>query len=480
MHNLTIAEQIKGLKNKDFSSQELTQHYLNRIHDSKLNAFISVTDDIALSQAKEADKKIASNESSILTGIPYAHKDIFCTQGVKTSAGSKMLDSYISPYDATVTKKLNHENMVMLGKTNMDEFAMGSSNENSYFGPVQNPWDVSKVPGGSSGGSAAAVAARISPFASGTDTGGSIRQPASLCGITGLKPTYGRISRYGMIAYASSLDQAGPMTRTAEDAAIVLNAMAGFDPNDSTSANKSVPDYTQGLTNNLDGLKIGLPTEYFSEGLDSGVEKVVMQSIKEYELMGAKIQEVSLPNSVHAIPAYYIVAPCECSSNLSRFDGVRYGYRCEDPKDLNDLYLRSRSEGFGEEVKRRILIGTYALSAGYYDAYYLKAQKVRQLISEDFKKAFKKVDVIMGPVSPTAAFDLGSVKDPVSMYLADIYTLSVNLAGLPGMSIPAGFSNQLPIGLQIIGNHWSEEMLLNAAHQFQIRTDWHNHSPADC
>ena len=433
----------------------------------------------ALSQAKEADKKIANGKSSSLTGIPYAHKDIFCTKGVKTTAGSKMLDSFISPYDATLTNKLNDENMVMLGKTNMDEFAMGSSNENSYFGPVQNPWDTEKVPGGSSGGSAAAVAARISPFATGTDTGGSIRQPASLCGITGLKPTYGRISRYGMIAYASSLDQAGPLTRTAEDAAIVLNAMAGFDTNDSTSANKSVPDYTQCLENSVNGLKIGLPKEYFSDGLDKGVEKVVMQSIKEYESMGAKVQEVSLPNTVHAIPAYYIVAPCECSSNLSRFDGVKYGYRCEDPIDLNDLYLRSRSEGFGDEVKRRIMIGTYALSAGYYDAYYLKAQKVRQLISEDFKKAFKDVDVIMSPVSPSAAFDLGSVKDPVSMYLADIYTLSVNLAGLPGMSIPAGFSDNLPVGLQLIGNHWSEELLLNTAHQFQMRTDWHNYSPAD-
>jgi len=479
MHNLTIAEQIKGLRNKDFSSLELTQHYLNRINDSELNAFISVTSNQALSQAKEADKKIANGKSSSLTGIPYAHKDIFCTKGVKTTAGSKMLDSFISPYDATLTNKLNDENMVMLGKTNMDEFAMGSSNENSYFGPVQNPWDTEKVPGGSSGGSAAAVAARISPFATGTDTGGSIRQPASLCGITGLKPTYGRISRYGMIAYASSLDQAGPLTRTAEDAAIVLNAMAGFDTNDSTSANKSVPDYTQCLKNSVNGLKIGLPKEYFSDGLDKGVEKVVMQSIKEYESMGAKVQEVSLPNTVHAIPAYYIVAPCECSSNLSRFDGVKYGYRCEDPRDLNDLYLRSRSEGFGDEVKRRIMIGTYALSAGYYDAYYLKAQKVRQLISEDFKKAFKDVDVIMSPVSPSTAFDLGSVKDPVSMYLADIYTLSVNLAGLPGMSIPAGFSDNLPVGLQLIGNHWSEELLLNTAHQFQMRTDWHNYSPAD-
>ena len=411
--------------------------------------------------------------------MPYAHKDIFCTKGVKTSAGSKMLDSFISPYDATVTKKLNNENMVMLGKTNMDEFAMGSSNENSYFGPVQNPWDISKVPGGSSGGSAAAVAARLSPFATGTDTGGSIRQPASLCGITGLKPTYGRISRYGMIAYASSLDQAGPMTQSAEDAAIILNAMAGFDKHDSTSANKSVPDYTQCLENSINGLKIGLPKEYFSEGLDSDVEKIVMQSIKEYESMGAVVKEVSLPNSIHAIPAYYIVAPCECSSNLSRFDGVRYGFRCKDPKDLNDLYLRSRSEGFGEEVKRRIMIGAYALSAGYYDAYYQKAQKIRRLIKNDFDAAFETVDVIVGPTSPHTAFSLGATTDPVKMYLEDIYTIAVNLAGLPGISIPAGFGGNLPIGMQIIGKEFAEAKLLNVAHQYQQVTEWHKSKPSE-
>ncbi|MDG1869140.1 MAG: Asp-tRNA(Asn)/Glu-tRNA(Gln) amidotransferase subunit GatA [Candidatus Thioglobus sp.] len=479
MHNLTIAEQIIGLKNRDFSSLELTQHYLDRINDSELNAFISITKEHAINQAKLADSILAKGNATKLTGIPYAHKDIFCTKGIKTSAGSKMLDSFISPYDATLSEKLNSENMVMLGKTNMDEFAMGSSNENPYYGAVKNPWDINRVPGGSSGGSAAAVAARITPFATGTDTGGSIRQPASLCGITGIKPTYGRISRYGMIAYASSLDQAGPLTLSAEDAAIILNAMAGFDERDSTSANKSVPDYTKNLSKSLSGLKIGLPKEYFSEGLDKGVEKVIMKAINDYEVMGAEIIEVSLPNSMNAIPAYYIVAPCECSSNLSRFDGVRYGYRCEDPKDLNDLYMRSRSEGFGDEVKRRIMIGAYALSAGYYDAYYLKAQKVRQLISEDFKKAFKEVDVIMGPVSPTPAFELGSIKDSVSMYLADIYTLSVNLAGLPGMSIPAGFSDSLPVGLQLIGNHWSEELLLNVAHQFQLNTDWHHSSPVD-
>ena len=477
MHKFSVSELSKGLKNRDFSSIELTQHYLKRIDCSDLNAFITVTDELALSQARAADAKLASGSGSVLTGIPYAHKDIFCTKGVKTSAGSKILDPFISPYDATLTYKLNMEGMVMLGKTNMDEFAMGSSNENSYYGPVKNPWDKKRVPGGSSGGSAAAVAARLSAFATGTDTGGSIRQPASLCGITGLKPTYGRISRYGMIAYASSLDQAGPITQSAEDAALVLNAMAGFDDKDSTSVNKDVPDYTENLNNSIKGLKIGIPKEYFSEGLDDGIAKVILQSIKEFESMGATVEEVSLPNSAYAVPTYYIVAPCECSSNLSRLDGVRYGYRCDDPEDLNDLYLRSRSEGFGEEVKRRIMIGTYALSAGYYDAYYLKAQKVRHLISEDFKKAFQKVDVIMGPVSPTTAFEIGAIKDSVSMYLADIYTLSVNLAGLPGISIPAGFSNNLPVGLQMIGNYWSEEILLNTAHLFQTQTDWHVRLP---
>ena len=477
MHTLSVAELSKSLKNKEFSSVELTQHYLDRINRSDLNAFITVTDELALSQARAADAKLANGSGSVLTGIPFAHKDIFCTKGVKTSAGSKILDPFISPYDATLSHKLNIENMVMLGKTNMDEFAMGSSNENSFYGPVKNPWNKKMVPGGSSGGSAAAVAGRLSPFATGTDTGGSIRQPSSLCGITGIKPTYGRVSRYGMIAYASSLDQAGPMTQTVEDAALVLNAIAGFDEKDSTSALRDVPDYTKSLRDSIKGLKIGIPKEFFSDGLDSSVEKVITESMKEFEAMGAELQQISLPNSAYAIPTYYIVAPCECSSNLSRLDGVRYGYRCKDPKDLNDLYLRSRSEGFGDEVKRRIMIGTYALSTGYYDAYYLKAQKVRQLISEDFKKAFQNVDIIMGPVSPTTAFELGAIKDPVSMYLADIYTLSANLAGLPGMSIPAGFANNLPVGLQMIGNYWSEEVLLNAAHQFQTQTDWHSVLP---
>jgi aspartyl/glutamyl-tRNA(Asn/Gln) amidotransferase subunit A (EC 6.3.5.-) len=479
MHTKTLAQLAQGLKNKEFSSVELTQHYLDRIEKSDLNAFITVTDELALIQAQAADDKITKGNASVLTGIPYAHKDIFCTQGVKTSAGSKMLDNFISPYDATVSHKLNQADLVMLGKANMDEFAMGSSNENSYFGDVKNPWDKTKIPGGSSGGSAAAVAARLSAFATGTDTGGSIRQPASLCGITGLKPTYGRVSRYGMIAYASSLDQAGPMTQTAQDAALVLNVMAGFDEKDSTSAERDVEDYTASLNDSIKGLTIGLPKEFFSEGLDDEVASQVMAAVKEFEAMGATIKEVSLPNSAYAIPTYYIVAPCECSSNLSRLDGVRYGYRCDDPKDLEDLYLRSRSEGFGEEVKRRIMIGAYALSAGYYDAYYLKAQKTRHLISEDFKKAFKDVDVIMGPVSPTTAFDLGSVKDSVSMYLADIYTLSANLAGLPGMSIPAGFAQNLPVGLQLIGNYWSESKLLNIAHQFQQQTDWHTQIPEE-
>ncbi|WP_138118870.1 Asp-tRNA(Asn)/Glu-tRNA(Gln) amidotransferase subunit GatA [Bathymodiolus heckerae thiotrophic gill symbiont] len=479
MHTKTIAQLAQGLKNKEFSSVEITQHYLDRINKSDLNAFITVTDELAMQQAQASDDKIASGNGGILTGIPYAHKDIFCTQGVKTSVGSKMLDNFISPYDATVSHHLNQADLVMLGKSNMDEFAMGSSNENSFYGDVKNPWNKNKIPGGSSGGSAAAVAGGLSCFATGTDTGGSIRQPASLCGITGLKPTYGRVSRYGMIAYASSLDQAGPMTKTAEDAAIVLNAMAGFDEKDSTSAQQDVPDYTANLNDSIKDLTIGLPKEFFSEGLDDAVATEVMNAVKEFEAMGATVKEISLPNSAYAIPTYYIVAPCECSSNLSRLDGVRYGYRCDDPKDLEDLYLRSRSEGFGAEVKRRIMIGAYALSAGYYDAYYLKAQKTRHLISEDFKKAFADVDVIMGPVSPTTAFDLGSVKDSVSMYLADIYTLSANLAGLPGMSIPAGFSNKLPVGLQLIGNYWSESKLLNIAHQFQKQTDWHAKIPEE-
>jgi len=476
-HQLSLKELQKGLSNKEFSSVELTSHFIKRIQNSELNAFITITDDLALEQAQKADTIIASGKMNDLTGIPYAHKDIFCTLGVKTSAGSKILDPFISPYDATVSEKLNNSHAVMLGKANMDELAMGSGNENSFYGPVKNPWDLSKVPGGSSGGSAAAVAAKLTPFSTGTDTGGSIRQPASLCGITGLKPTYGRVSRYGMIAYASSLDQAGPMTQTAEDAAIVLKTIAGFDERDSTSAEKSVPDYEKSLNNSLKGLKIGIPQEYFSAGLDDGVKQKILDAIKEFESLGATLKEVSLPHSKFAIPAYYIIAPCECSSNLSRLDGVRYGYRCESPKDLSDLYIRSRSEGFGDEVKRRIMIGSFALSAGYYDAYYLKALKSRRLISNDFQEVFKEVDVIMGPVSPSTAWDIGSKKDPVSNYLSDIYTLSVNLAGLPAMSIPAGISDNMPVGLHIIGNYWTEERLLNIAHQFQKQTDWHKKSP---
>ena len=389
-----------------------------------------------------------------------------------------MLDNFIAPYNATVVEKINQAGMVTLGKTNMDEFAMGSSNETSFYGQVQNPWDNQAVPGGSSCGSAAAVAANLAPIATGTDTGGSIRQPASLCNLTGLKPTYGRISRYGMIAFASSLDQAGPMARSAEDAALLLNEMAGFDPRDSTSVEQDVPDYTASLNNSLEGLKIGLPRQYFGEGLDPEVAATVEAAIKTYESLGATIKEITLPNSHLAVPTYYVVAPAECSSNLSRMDGVRFGHRCEDPKDLLDLYQRSRGEGFGEEVKRRIMIGTYALSAGYYDAYYLKAQQCRRLISDDFTQAFNDVDVIMGPTAPTTAFKLGDKKDdPVAMYLADIYTISTNLAGLPGISIPAGFVNDMPVGLQIIGNYFDEARLLNVAHRYQQITDWHQQSP---
>jgi aspartyl-tRNA(Asn)/glutamyl-tRNA(Gln) amidotransferase subunit A len=389
-----------------------------------------------------------------------------------------MLDNFISPYDATVVERLDAAGMVMLGKANMDEFAMGSSNETSFYGPVRNPWDRERVPGGSSGGSAAAVAARLSVAATGTDTGGSIRQPAALCGITGLKPTYGRISRYGMIAFASSLDQAGPMTRCAEDAALMLQAMAGFDPKDSTSADEPVPDYSAALNEPLAGLKIGLPKEYFGEGLDAAVAASVEDAVAEYKRLGAEVMEISLPNSALAVPTYYVVAPAECSSNLSRFDGVRFGYRCAEPRDLEDLYKRSRGEGFGDEVKRRIMIGTYALSAGYYDAYYLKAQKTRQLISEDFSRAFQKVDVIMGPTSPGTAFKLGEkADDPVTMYLNDIYTIATNLAGLPGLSLPVAPVKGLPVGLQLIGNYFAEARLLNLAHQYQMVTDWHRAVP---
>ncbi|WP_019865464.1 Asp-tRNA(Asn)/Glu-tRNA(Gln) amidotransferase subunit GatA [Methylovulum miyakonense] len=479
MHTKTINQLAQGLRSGEFSSVELTQHFLQRIrqHES-LNAFITVTEGLALQAAQAADQRIASGDASLLAGIPIAQKDIFCTLGVKTSCGSKMLDNFIAPYNATVVEKFNHAGAVMLGKLNMDEFAMGSSNETSFYGPARNPWDTQTVPGGSSGGSAAAVAAGLAVAATGTDTGGSIRQPAAFCGITGLKPTYGRVSRYGMIAYASSLDQGGPMTRTAEDAAILLQTMAGFDAKDSTSADLPVPDYPAALNQPLAGLKIGLPKEFFGEGLDSGVAAVLETAISEYRKLGAEVADISMPNLNMAIPAYYVIACAESSANLSRYDGVRFGYRCESPVDLTDLYTRSRGEGFGKEVKRRILMGTYALSAGYYDAYYLKAQKVRRLISQDFQQALAQVDVIMSPVTPTTAFGIGAkMDDPIAMYLADIYTIAINLAGVPAMSVPAGFSGGMPVGLQIIGNHFTEDRLLNIAHQYQQVTDWHQQTP---
>jgi aspartyl-tRNA(Asn)/glutamyl-tRNA(Gln) amidotransferase subunit A len=481
MHNKSLFALSHALHQRECSSVELTRYFLERIerYNTQLNAFITVTSDIALAQAEAADKRLAKGEAHPLTGIPLAHKDIFCTKGVKTSCGSKILDNFIAPYNATVVEKCLAAGMVMLGKTNMDEFAMGSSNETSFYGPVKNPWDAQAVPGGSSGGSATAVAARLTPLATGTDTGGSIRQPAALCGITGLKPTYGLVSRYGMIAFASSLDQGGPFGHSAQDIALWLNVMAGFDQQDSTSLNHSPEDYTTHLNDGIEGLKIGLPTEYFGEGLEAEVGKVVETAIKEFEQAGATLHEIHLPHTHLSVPTYYIIAPAECSSNLSRYDGVRFGYRCENPTDLMDLYERSRGEGFGTEVKRRIMIGTYALSAGYYDAYYLKAQQIRRLISNDFTQAFKQVDVIMGPTSPTTAFNLGErINDLIKMYLSDIYTSSVNLAGLPGLSIPVGFIKQRPVGLQLIGNYLTEARLLNIAHQYQQRTDWHQQIPS--
>jgi len=480
MHNLTLAQLAAALRAKQFSSLELTRHFLARIkqHDGALNSFITVTEEQALAAARGADQRLAKGDDAPLLGVPFAQKDIFCTAGVRTSCGSKMLDNFVAPYDATVVSKLTEAGTVMLGKTNMDEFAMGSSNETSYYGAVKNPWDTAAVPGGSSGGSAAAVAARLTPGATGTDTGGSIRQPAALTGITGIKPTYGRVSRYGMIAFASSLDQGGPMARTAEDCALLLAAMSGFDERDSTSVDRPVPKYAATLNDDIAGLKIGLPKEYFGEGLDPHVAAAIEAAIAEYKKLGAEVKEVSLPNTGLAVPTYYVVAPAEASSNLARYDGVRFGYRCDAPKDLLDLYKRSRGEGFGAEVKRRIMIGTYVLSAGYYDAYYLKAQQLRQLISEDFKQAFEKVDVIMGPASPTVAFNLGEKSsDPVAMYLSDIYTIAVNMAGLPGMSIPAGFVGKRPVGLQLIGNYFDEARLLNVAHKYQQVTDWHTRCP---
>ncbi len=481
MDDKSISELSDGLQSGAYSSVELTRHYLDRIstHDPALNSYITVTEESALEDAKNADQRIQSGEKGRLLGIPLAHKDIFCTDGVRTSCGSKMLDNFIAPYDATAVEKLNAAGVVKLGKTNLDEFAMGSSNESSWYGPVKNPWDTQRVPGGSSGGSAAAVAAGLCVAATGTDTGGSIRQPAALCNLTGLKPTYGRVSRWGMIAYASSLDQGGPLTRTAEDAAILLQSMAGFDHRDSTSAEQAVPDYQATLNDDLKGLKIGLPKEYFGDGLNDEVASAIEQAIAEYTRLGAEVIEISLPNTNLAVSTYYVLAPAEASANLSRFDGVRYGYRCENPVDLEDLYKRSRGEGFGAEVKRRIMIGAYVLSAGYYDAYYLKAQRIRHLIADDFNKAFEQVDVIAGPVNPTTAFKLGEkTNDPVQMYLGDIYTLPINLAGLPAIAHPAGFdASGLPIGMQLIGNYWNEPKLLNMTHQFQQQTDWHKQSP---
>ncbi|WP_409523287.1 Asp-tRNA(Asn)/Glu-tRNA(Gln) amidotransferase subunit GatA [Nitrincola sp. MINF-07-Sa-05] len=481
MFDLTLAELAKGLQKREFSSVELTQAYLSRIHDkdSLYNSYITVCDQQALKQAAAADARIEQGDAGLFTGLPIAHKDLFCTKGIKTSCGSRILDNFISPYDATLVSRFNEAGAVTLGKTNMDEFAMGSSTENSYFGPSRNPWDTERVPGGSSGGSAVAVSARLAPATTGSDTGGSIRQPAALCGITGIKPTYGRVSRYGMVAYASSFDQAGPMTRTAEDAAMMLQVMAGADPLDSTCADQPVPDYLAGLNTPLDGLKIGLPKEFFADELDPAIAEQVQNAIREYEKLGASVQEISLPNTRLSIPAYYILAPAEASTNLSRFDGVRYGYRCADPKDLEDLYKRSRGEGFGSEVQRRILVGTYALSEGYYDAYYRKAQQIRRLIQQDYINALQQVDVIMGPTTPHPAFRIGEKSnDPVSMYMEDIFTLSLNLAGLPGMSIPCGQTAGLPVGLQIIGNYFAEAKLLNVAHQFQLATDWHKQTPA--
>ena len=471
----TVAELSSSLSRGDISSVELTQAYLDRInrYNGTLNAFVTVCEESALTQAAQADAARANGQNAPLLGIPLAHKDIFCTSGIKTSCGSKVLHNFTAPYDATVVSRLSDSGAVMLGKTNMDEFAMGSSNETSYFGPVKNPWDTDRVPGGSSGGSAAAIAADLCAMATGTDTGGSIRQPAAFCGITGLKPTYGRISRWGMIAFASSLDQAGPICKSAEDAAMMLNAMAGLDTKDSTCADVPVEDYTADLNNSLQGLRIGIPRQHFAEGLSPEVEQAVREALGVYENLGAQLIDIDLPNNHLSVSAYYVVAPAEASANLSRFDGVRYGYRCDNPVDLEDMYKRSRSEGFGDEVKRRIMVGTYALSAGFYDAYYRKAQKIRRLVKQDFNAAFQQVDVIIGPTSPHTAFNLGAKTDPVAMYLEDIYTIAVNLAGLPGMSVPVGLVNGLPIGMHLVAGDFAESRLLNVAHQFQLNTDWH-------
>jgi aspartyl-tRNA(Asn)/glutamyl-tRNA(Gln) amidotransferase subunit A len=484
MHTHSLQQLSTLLQSKQISATELAQHFLNRIQASNLNAFISTDPSFTLEQAALADQQIAAGKGGALTGIPIAHKDIFATKGFRSTAGSKMLANYRSPFDATVVEHFNRAGMVTLGKLNCDEFAMGSSNENSFFGPVKNPWDVRAIPGGSSGGSAAAIAAGLSPAATGTDTGGSIRQPAAFCGVTGIKPTYGRVSRYGMIAFASSLDQGGPIARSAEDCALLLSAMVGFDEKDSTSLERDPEDFSRGLAQDIRGLRIGVPKEFFGAGLASDVEQAVRTALAEFEKLGAVLVDISLPKTELSIPVYYVIAPAEASSNLSRFDGVRYGHRTAEYKDLSDMYKKSRAEGFGDEVKRRILTGTYVLSHGYYDAYYLQAQKIRRLISQDFQAAFAQCDVIMGPVAPTVAWDLGDkADDPVANYLADIFTLSTSLAGLPGMSIPVGFgqgekNSQRPVGLQLIGNYFAEAKLLNIAHQYQLATDWHTRSPA--
>ena len=480
LHRRTLTELAAGLRQRAFSSVELTRALLARIEASQgaLNAFITVTGEAALEAARAADRALARGGDGALLGVPIAHKDIFCTAGVRTTAGSRMLDNFVSPYDATVVRRLREAGAITLGKTNMDEFAMGSSNETSYYGVVRNPWNPRLVPGGSSGGSAAAVAARMVPGATATDTGGSIRQPAALCGITGIKPTYGRVSRFGMIAFASSLDQGGVLAASAADAALMLREMAGFDVNDSTSVDTPVPDYVAALEEPLAGLRIGLLKEFFDEGLDRDNERCVREALKVYESLGARLTEVSLPHLPLSVPVYYVVAPAEASSNLARYDGVRFGHRCQNPRDLNDLYRRTRGEGFGAEVKRRIMTGTYVLSAGYYDAYYLKAQRVRALINQDFIRAFREVDVLMGPTTPTPAFAIGAkTADPITMYLNDIYTIGANLAGLPGISLPCGFVQELPVGLQIVGPHFSEARVLNAAHAFQRATDWHLRVP---
>jgi len=480
LHTKTMAEMAAGLENGEFTSVELTQSMLDRIaaHDDKLNALLTVTVEEALKAAAKEDSDRAAGNAGTLSGLPIIHKDIFCTRGIRTTCGSKMLENFVSPYDATIVERLAAAGAVVLGKSNMDEFAMGSSNETSYFGPVKNPWDLERSPGGSSGGSAASVAARFAPAATATDTGGSIRQPAALTNTVGLKPTYGRVSRYGMIAFASSLDQAGTITRTAEDSARMLGVMAGFDERDSTSVDEPVPDYLGQLSDSVKGLRIGIVRQHFDAGLDAACGVKVKEAIAVLESLGATAVEVDLPNIDLSVPTYYVVAPAECSSNLSRFDGVRFGHRAADAEDLFDLYCRSRGEGFGDEVKRRIMTGTYVLSAGYYDAYYLKAQQVRHLIADDFKKAFADVDVIAGPTTPTPAFKLGDkVDDPITMYLNDIYTIGANLAGLPAISVPCGFVDDLPIGLHLVGAHFAESTLLRCAHQYQQQTDWHTVCP---